>query len=62
MKYKDRWLTKKQAAEKCGLSTKTLERAISRGKLRRANIGFRRVLIAYSDLRRFMKGEQLQGM
>jgi len=62
MSKDDQWLTKKQAAEISGLSTKSLERAIRRGRLRKAENGVRRVLIAYSELMRWMKGERMPGM
>lgn len=52
----ERWLSKVQAAEISGVCVKTIERAIHRGALRVARNGVRRVLIAYSDLVRWMNG------
>ena len=51
-----RWVTKREAAELAGVSPKTIQRAISRGELKRAKNGVRKVLIAYPDLSRWMKG------
>jgi len=52
----EQWLTKRQAAAVAAVSEKTIDREIKRKNLRRANPGVRKVLIAYSDLRRWMNG------
>ena len=52
----ERWLSKGQAAELSNVSPKTIDRAIKKGLLRKANNGVRKVLIAYSDLVRWMNG------
>jgi excisionase family DNA binding protein len=56
----DRWLSKREAAGLAGVSEKTIDRAIKRGFLRRAKNGVRRVLIAYSELCRWMNGGKVQ--
>jgi excisionase family DNA binding protein len=58
----EKWLTLSEAATSTGLSEKTIRRAIRRGKLRRAENGVRRVLIAATELARWMKGETSQGL
>jgi len=57
-----RWLTKREAAAVAGVSEKSIDRAIRRGLLRRAKNGLRKVLIAYSDLVRWMNGGVVQGV
>jgi hypothetical protein len=57
----ERWLSKRQAAEIAGVSEKTIDRAIKRRLLSKANNGVRRVLIAYSSLVRWMNGGKVVG-
>jgi len=57
----EKWCSKREAAQIAGLSEKTIDRAIKRGKLRRANNGVRRVRIAYSDLVRWLNGGKVAG-
>jgi excisionase family DNA binding protein len=52
----ERWLTKREAAEIARVSEKTIDRAIKRGWLKRVENGVRKVLIAYSELLRWMNG------
>jgi excisionase family DNA binding protein len=54
--FPERWVSLEEAAEIAGVHPKTVTRAIHKGALRRAKNGVRRVLIAYSDLVRWMKG------
>lgn len=61
METPEKWLSKQQAAAVAGLSEKTIDRAIKRGALRRARNGVRRVVVAYSDLLRWMKGDDAIG-
>lgn len=58
----ERWLTKKEAATESKYSTKTIERAIKKGALRKVKNGVRRVRIAYSELLRWMNGNQARGV
>jgi hypothetical protein len=55
---RDKWYTKKEAAAKARVCEKTIDRAISRGLLRRVENGIRKVLIADSELIRWMNGSQ----
>ena len=54
----ERWLTKREAAKLARVSEKTIDRAIRRGWLRRVENGVRKVLIAYSELLRWMSGRR----
>jgi excisionase family DNA binding protein len=58
----EQWLTKKQAAQLANVSTKTIDRAIARQALRPAKNGVRKVLIAYSELTRWMTGGEPSGV
>jgi excisionase family DNA binding protein len=52
----EQWLSKKQAAAIACVDPKTIDRAIAKHVLKRARNGVNKVLIAYSDLDRWMKG------
>jgi len=54
----ERWLTKREAAKLARVSEKTIDRAIRRGWLRRVENGVRKVVIAYSELLRWMTGRR----
>jgi len=57
----ERWLNKKEAALAANVCTKTIDRAIAKGFLKRAKNHVRKVLIAYSELQRWMNGGRLTG-
>ena len=52
----ERWLTVTEAAELARCHPKTIDRAIKRGNLPRVKNGVRKVLIALSELVRWMNG------
>ncbi len=50
-------LTREQAAEELAVSTKTIDRLISKGCFKVTRIGARGVRIPYSELVKFAKGD-----
>ena len=50
----EQYCTLAEAAEHARVCTRTIERALARGDLRRVKNGVRKILIAYSELVRWM--------
>ena len=56
-----KWLTKREAAAEARVSEKTIDRALKRGLLERAQNNVRKVVISSASLARWMAGGKAQG-